>query len=76
MFLQFWRKSGILIPDLYLYSIKIQTNINQNGYKNTRENHKFFKRILGIFFVFLIKLYNVILYNLIYWVWAQPNSVG
>jgi hypothetical protein len=26
----FQRKSGILIPDLYFYSIKIQTNINQN----------------------------------------------
>ena len=29
-FATFWRKPGILIPDLYLYSIKIQTNINQN----------------------------------------------
>ena len=27
----FWRKSGILIPYLYLYSIKIQTNIKQNS---------------------------------------------
>jgi len=26
----FWPKSGILIPDLYLYGIKIQTNIKQN----------------------------------------------
>jgi hypothetical protein len=24
----FWRKPGILILNLYLYSIKIQTNIN------------------------------------------------
>jgi hypothetical protein len=27
---KFWRKSGILIPDLYFYDIKIQTNIKQN----------------------------------------------
>jgi hypothetical protein len=27
----FQRKSGILIPDLYFYGIKIQTNIEQNG---------------------------------------------
>jgi hypothetical protein len=27
-FFVFWRKSGILIPYLYLYSIKIQTDIN------------------------------------------------
>jgi len=26
----FWWKPGILIPDLYLYGIKIQTGINQN----------------------------------------------
>jgi len=26
----FRRKPGILIPDLYLYNIKIQTNIKQN----------------------------------------------
>jgi hypothetical protein len=25
-----WRKPGILIPDLYIYSIKIQTDIDQN----------------------------------------------
>jgi hypothetical protein len=29
----FWRKPGILISDLYLYSIKIQTNIDQNTVK-------------------------------------------
>ena len=32
-FLMFWRKPGILISDLYLYSIKIQTNIDQNTVK-------------------------------------------
>jgi hypothetical protein len=30
-FFKFWRKPGILIPDLYFYDIKIQTDINQNG---------------------------------------------
>jgi hypothetical protein len=29
-FLTFRRKPGVLIPDLHLYSIKIQTNIVQN----------------------------------------------
>jgi hypothetical protein len=29
-FLMFWGKSGILIPDLYLYDIKIRANIKQN----------------------------------------------
>jgi hypothetical protein len=29
-FFLFWRKPSILILDLYLYSIKIQNNINQN----------------------------------------------
>jgi hypothetical protein len=28
---RFWRKPDILIPDSYLYGIKIQTDINQNG---------------------------------------------
>jgi len=28
-----WRKPGILIPDLYLYNIKIQTDIDQNEVK-------------------------------------------
>jgi hypothetical protein len=32
-FSMFWRKPGILILDLYLYSIKIQTNIDQNTVK-------------------------------------------
>jgi hypothetical protein len=35
---------------LYLYSIKIQTNIDQNAVKNTRGNHKFSKNIFLIFF--------------------------
>jgi len=43
----FWQNPGILIPDLYLYIIKIQTNINQNAVKKFLENHRFFK---GFFF--------------------------
>jgi hypothetical protein len=34
---------------LYLYIIKIQTNIDQNAVKNIRENHKFFEEIFGFF---------------------------
>jgi len=30
-FFKFWRKPSILILDLYLYYIKIQTNIKQNS---------------------------------------------
>jgi len=48
-FFVFWRKPSILIPDLYLYSIKIQTNIHQNAVKNIRENHKCFEKIFGFF---------------------------
>jgi len=29
-FSTFWRKPSILVSDLYLYGIKIQTNIKQN----------------------------------------------
>ena len=29
-FLMFWRKPGILIPDVYFYDVKIQINIKQN----------------------------------------------
>jgi len=42
----FQRKLGVLMPDLYLYGIKIQTNI----YRKYMENHKFFK---GFFLEFL-----------------------
>jgi len=31
LFSIFWRKLCILVPDLYLYNIKIQTNINENS---------------------------------------------
>jgi hypothetical protein len=36
----FWWKPDILIPDLYFYDLKMQTNINQN-IKSKWENHKF-----------------------------------
>jgi len=53
LFLQhFQRKPGILILNLYLYSIKIQTNIRQNF---DRKIHgkvtDFFERIFLIFFL-------------------------
>jgi len=32
-FVMFWQKPGISIPNLYFYSIKIQTNIDQNTVK-------------------------------------------
>jgi len=40
-FLFFLRKHGILILDLYLYSIKIQTNIDQNAVKYLRKSTNF-----------------------------------
>jgi len=45
-----WQKLGILIPDLYIYNIKIQIDIDQNAVKNIRENHKFLKKKFRIFF--------------------------
>ena len=30
-FLMSWQKPGILIPDLYRYSIKVQADIDQNA---------------------------------------------
>ena len=42
-FLMSWQKPGILILDLYLYNIKIQTGIDQNALKKFAENHIFLK---------------------------------
>jgi hypothetical protein len=43
-FSMFWRKLGILIPYLYLYGIKIQTNTKQNSVeKYAGKSHIFFK---------------------------------
>jgi hypothetical protein len=37
------KKEDILIPDLYLYSIKIQTNIDQNTVKYLQKITDFFE---------------------------------
>jgi len=45
-----WQKLGILIPDLYIYNIKIQIDIDQNTVKKyTRKSQIFLKKI-RIFF--------------------------
>ena len=49
-FFMFCRKPGILIPDLYFYNIKIQTNIDQNALKKYAGNHKFSENIFLNFF--------------------------
>jgi hypothetical protein len=46
----FWRKPGILIPDVYFYDVKIQINIKQNLVKNTRKSYKFSKIFFKNFF--------------------------
>jgi len=58
-----WWKPGILIPDLYLYSIKIQTDIDQNTVKNIWENHKY------IFLKYFLEF-------LFFSSWAQPGPCG
>jgi len=49
---KFLTKTGILIPDLYLYDIKIHTDINQHGVeKYTGKSQFFFKNnFLNIYF--------------------------
>ena len=47
-FFVFERKPGILIPDLYLYSIKIQTDIDQNAVTKLRKITDFLKGFFGI----------------------------
>jgi hypothetical protein len=44
------KKPGILIPNLYLYSIKIQTDIDQNAITNLRKITCFFEIIFLNFF--------------------------
>ena len=66
LFFLFQQKPGILIPDLYLYNIKIQTNINQNAVKNIRENHKFFEIIFE----------EILFYFYFFMSWAQPGPCG
>jgi len=50
IFAMFLRKSGILIPDSYLYDIKIQTDISQMDRK-TREKNTIFKKYFFEFFL-------------------------
>jgi len=50
-FFFFFTKTRYLIPDLYLYSIKIQTDINQNAVKYLRKITDFLKEFFWrIFF--------------------------
>jgi hypothetical protein len=49
-FLMFWRKPGILIPDVYFYDVKIQTNIKQNLIKKIRGRITNFWKYFWIFF--------------------------
>ena len=51
LFLMSWWKPGILILDLYLYNIKIQTDIDQNAVKNLRKITDFLKYFLKNFFL-------------------------
>ena len=46
----FRQKPGILILDLYLYNIKIQTNIKQNSIKLYAEKSKTSKNIFNFFY--------------------------
>ena len=46
----FWRKPGILIPDVYFYDVKIQTNIKQNLVKKYAEESQIFENIILNFF--------------------------
>jgi len=46
----FWWKPGILIPDLYLYGIKIQTNIKQNSVEKYAGKSQIFINIFLNFF--------------------------
>jgi hypothetical protein len=48
-FLCFDKKRDILIPDLYIYNIKIQTNIDQNAVKYLRKITYFFEINFGNF---------------------------
>jgi hypothetical protein len=65
-FATFQRKLGILISDLYFYSIKMPTNINPKWWENMLENHKLFLKgfwkFYEIFFVVFFlknKIYNI-----------------
>jgi len=62
-FFFFWRRPGILLSDLYLYNIKIQTNIDQSAVKNFRKSQMFFLK-KRLFFEIILKK---ILFIFIFW---------
>jgi len=68
-----WRKPGILIPDLYIYSIKIQTDIDQNTVIKLQKNHKFFEIIFEEFLFFYLLLFFLGWTQLGPRGWAQPS---
>ena len=49
-FFMFCRKPGILIPDLYFYNIKIETNIDQNAVKKYAGKSQIFWKYFFEFF--------------------------
>jgi hypothetical protein len=49
-FLMFWRKPGILIPDVYFYDVKIQINIKQNLIEKYAGELQIFENIFFEFF--------------------------
>jgi hypothetical protein len=55
IFFSFLTKPNILIPDLYLYNIKIQTDIDQNIVKNLQKIIDFFEIIFEYFFGLSLK---------------------
>jgi len=48
-FFLFWKKPGILIPDLYLYGMKIQTNIKQNSVEKYVGKSQIFEKKIEFF---------------------------
>jgi len=68
-----WRKPGILIPDLYLYSIKIQTDIDQNTIIKLQKNHIFFEIIFEEFLFFIIFIIFLGRTQLGPCGWAEPS---
>jgi hypothetical protein len=49
-FSMFWWKLCILIPDLYLYGMKIQTNIKQNSVEKYAGKSQIFSKIFFKYF--------------------------
>jgi hypothetical protein len=65
-FAMFRRKPSILIPDLYLYDIKIQTNIKQNLIEKFAGKSQIFLKGFLIFFLDWLDLVQSF--------WAGPNN--